>query len=192
MFEKKHLIASFFFGFLFILLLIFISGGSFIAGNLISGDEKELDENPVAKTVFENENFSISFPEDYQLNENKIVATEGFEIDQENTIQLISPNLPGAEGNMSIIINFEPIEIANEDQSTTCPELFERELDPINLGENIFTHSGLINCGPTQAAFFYVVNDGNVYEAKVETTADYEKDAFPEVIKILETLDFTN
>jgi hypothetical protein len=77
-------------------------------------------------------------------------------------------------------------------EGSTCAELSLKKLEPIKLGENTFSQSGLINCGPNQTAFFYVLNNGNIYEAKVETTADYQKDALPIVKQILSTFKFTN
>ena len=138
-------------------------------------------------------NYSISYPENYEFYKNKIVSTNGFTESQENTIHLISPPLTDSMGNLSIILTYQPFTIFEEEakKSSTCPELDWLELEPITLGNNKFTHSGLINCGPNEVAFFYILNNENIYEAKVETTANYETKALPEVLKILETIKFT-
>lgn len=137
--------------------------------------------------------FSIKYPVDYQLNINKIVATEGIIEPQANTIQLISPVLPSSTGNLSIIIAYKATKLYLEEavkQGSTCAELSSKILEPIKIGNSMFSQSGLINCGPNAVAFFYVLNNGNIYEAKVETTADFENNALPVVKQILATLKF--
>lgn len=173
-------------------MIIFVSSGGFFIGNLFDNNDETKSTSKPELTVYESENYSIEYPQDYQFSEDKIISTQDFTENQENTIHLISPLLPNSDGNLSIIITFEPLNDFEEEASrgSTCAELFQKKLDPIEIGTHTFTHSGLINCGPNEVAFFYVINNGNIYEAKVETSADYELDAYPQVIKILETMKF--
>ena len=184
---------SFFFGFLFVVILIMIGGGIFIGKK--SGDKIQKTQTFIEAplTTYDGAIYSISYPQNYEFSENKIIGTEGIITEQANTIHLISPTLPGSDGNLSMIITYVPLkefEDEKENGSTTCPELYEKELTPLKIGEFTFTQSGLINCGPNEVAFFYVINDKKVYEAKVETTADYVTKAYPQVIKILKTIKF--
>ena len=89
-----------------------------------------------------------------------------------------------------MIITYKPLKkYQKEDtKSSTCPQLYERKLDQIKIGIQTFTTSNQIFCGPNEAAFFYILNNENIFEIKVETTADYEKEALPEVLKILKTM----
>lgn len=202
--KANFLKSKFFWGFLGLSFLIaFIIGGIVLGKNgsntkisqtLITTPTPTISETTNWKT-YTAKTFSIKYPKDYQLNENKIVATEGIVEQQENTIQLISTPLPNTNGNLSIIIAYKPTKLYLEQaakEGSTCAELSSKKLTPIKLGDNTFSQSGLINCGPNGVAFFYVLNNGNIYEAKVETTASYEKDALPVIKQILSTFKFTD
>lgn len=196
----SNILASFFLGILFIAIILLIFMGIFFAKmNILdslqtNANEKLVSPSPqkIKLTTYTNDKYSISFPENYEFYENKIVSTGGFEEVQKNTIHLISPPLNDANENLSIILTYEKFTTFEEEanQSSTCPELFDLELETITLGNNKFTQSGMINCGPNEAAFFYILNGDYIYEAKVETTADYSTVALPQVLKILETIKF--
>lgn len=190
-----YLLGSFILGFVFILFLLLIVGG----GILIKNINNQADLKPDSSLVYENlatyesGNFTISFPENYQLSKNKIIATDGIVIDQENTIHLISPPLNENGENLSLIITYVPYVnyLEEKDESTTCPILYEKTLEAIKIGNLTFTTSGQIFCGPDEVAFFYLLHDDTIYEVKVETTADYELEALPQILKILNTIKFT-
>lgn len=197
--DNPHILKSFIFGLIFICILIFVFSSIFISkiSFFDSIDAKGKLPTPTAVkiplTTYSDQSYSISYPQNYEFYENKIVSTGGFVDEQKNTIHLISPPFPDSSDNVSIILTYEKFTTFEEEasKSSTCPELDGLELDPITLGNNKFTHSGLINCGPNEVAFFYIINDEFIYEAKVETTADdYEKQALPEVLRILETIKF--
>jgi hypothetical protein len=177
-------------------VIAFLIGGFVLGKNQTTKPTSILTANPATTwKTYSASTFSIKYPESYQLNINKIVATEGIVENQENTIQLISPILPNTNGDLSIIIAYKPTKLYLEQavkQGSTCAELTSTKLEPVKIGDYTFSQSGLINCGPNAVAFFYIENNGNIYEAKVETTADYNKDALPIVKQILATLKFTN
>lgn len=190
-----HLFFSFVLGFLFVLILIFIGIGTIFSKSFFDNENKEIKKiQEVPFVNYEGQNFNLKYPENYQLNENKIVATEGIIIDQKNTIQLISPPLNENGNNLSMIITFMPytsyVEDEEKNQSTTCPELYQKKLDPVKIGGNTFTTSGQIFCGPDEVAFFYLLKNDVIYEVKVETTADYEMEALPEIKNILKMMAF--
>ena len=177
--------------------MITIFGFIFISNINTVIKKSDFNNTPFQNTPFTShidKNYSISFPENYQIYIDKIVATEGIVNEEENTIHLISPTLPGSNGNLSIIFSYEKFTTFQKeaDSGSTCAELYGKELEKIQIGENIFTTSGQIFCGPNEVAFFYVINGENMYEAKVETTANYETEALPEILKILKTLKFNS
>lgn len=197
--EKKflnkfiYLLGSFALGFLFVVFLVLVGGGIILGKNPNSKTTQETKQTPEAPlTTYEGPAFTLDYPNDFQLNVNRIVSTQDLVTNQENTIQLISPLLPGSNGDMSMIITYKPYSLYQKEdvESSTCPDLLNKKLDPIKLGNNIFTTSGQIFCGPDQVAFFYILNNNTIYETKVETTADYESVTLPEVKKILTTMKF--
>lgn len=185
---------SFIFGFLFIVFLVAIGGSIFIGKTDVFNKQDKSISEEIPLSTYSGTTYSLKYPSDYQLSENKIIATEGIVAEQDNTIHLISPKLPNSDGNLSIIITFKPLKKYEEEntKSSTCPQLNGIKLKEIKIGTQIFTTSGQIFCGPNEVAFFYLLNNENVYEVKVETTADYETQAFPEVLKILKTMKFKN
>lgn len=178
-------------------IIVFLTGAYFLAGNKNSNipipkADPVIYEYRDWKT-YQGETFSIQYPKDYEFYENKIVATEGIIEPAKNTIQLISPTLPNTNVNLSIIIAYKSSSLYLEEEKksgSTCPELYEKKLKPILIGNHTYSQSGLVNCGSNEAAYFYIINGNNVFEAKVETTGDFEKDALPIVKQILGTIEF--
>jgi hypothetical protein len=198
---KNNLKPKFIFlGFVVISVLIaFLIGGFVLGSNKTSKQTPQVvSANPIPNLksdwkTYKGNVFSLKYPKDYQLNINKIIATAGIVEPQENTIQLISPALPGTNGNLSIIITHKATKLYLEQaakEGSSCSELSDKKLDPVKIGDLTFSQSGLINCGPNEIAFFYILNKNNIYEVKVETTADYQKDALPIVRQILSTIKF--
>ena len=188
-------------------LLAFILGGLYFGAKPIKNDGDNIQVNIITETptpeinfsrnwkMYDEVNYTMKYPQDYELNKDKIVATEGIIELQKDTIQLISPPFPNSKGNMSIIIAHKPMKKTLADSvnsGSTCAELDGKKLNVINLGKNLFSESGLVNCGPNETAFFYIINNGTVYEAKVETTGDYETEALPLVKQILSTMVFND
>jgi hypothetical protein len=188
-----QMLVSFLLGFISITFLILVTGGV-IFSNSYQSDTNEIDNKQITLKEYKDPNFRLMYPENYELTKDKILATQGIVIDQKNTIHLISPPLNTKNENLSIIFTLKPYaKYLEEDvNSSTCPELFEKKLEPVKAGRNTFTTSGMVFCGPTQASFFYILNGDFIYEAKVETLADYEKEALPEVLRILGGIEFMN
>ena len=189
-----YLLGSFVLGFIFVVFILLIVGGGILIKNINNQESLNPDSSLVSENLatYEGGNFTISFPENYQLSENKIIATDGVVIDQENTIHLISPPLNENGENLSLIITHVPYVsyLEEKNNSTTCPALYEKTLEPIKIGKLTFTTSGQIFCGPDEVAFFYLLHNDTIYEVKVETTADYEQEALPEILKILKSFTF--
>lgn len=138
--------------------------------------------------------YQLSFPKDYTLNEGRSVGVDGVVIQQGKAYaEILSPVLPGTNGNMKISINSAvsayktPEEVA---ATAGCGDIANKPGTPYTIDNTpalIFENT---NCGPQGITQIDAVKNGRSYGISIEGTVPYKK-MKPIYEGILSTFKFT-
>jgi len=119
--------------------------------------------------------FSFGYPQDYKINENKVVGVDGVFTPTPNTVQVVSSVIKGTKGNFSLTITYKNTTSSLQQfvgANSRCSSVTSTGGTSYKIGST----SGLIFkdtlCGSSGATFMYFVKNGIGYIITIESTID--------------------
>ena len=158
------------------------------------------NQESLAEYVSEMGNYSISYPENYELLIGKERSIDGVKFDSKNSIQITSSDSGGSDNKFTITIRDKQLDFSSKSLSdivsegSNCLDVSSDKGEIIRISDTDALMFEDTLCGPRGSTIIYALNDKHLYEIEVVSNTDYKniEDTVRTIISTFKFISDTN